>query len=67
MDELADLMIVSQVKLEKGEGGAKGTVEGLGVSAAHATGNKGLRCWKFDDAVNEEGLCPRCAAVLNRG
>lgn len=66
MDELADLMIVSQVKLEKGEGGVKGAVDGLGVSAAHATGNKCLRCWKFDDAVNEDGLCPRCAAVLNR-
>lgn len=66
MDELADLMIVSKVNLEKGEGGVKGAVEGLGVSAAHAAGNKCLRCWKFDDAVNEDGLCPRCAAVLNR-
>ena len=64
MDELADLMIVSQVNLEKGEGGVKGLVEGLGVSACHAAGAKCLRCWKYDAAVNEAGLCPRCAAVL---
>ena len=37
MDELADLMIVSQVELVKGEGGAASAVEGLGVAAAHAT------------------------------
>ena len=36
MDELADLFIVSHVDLVEGEGGVKGLVEGLGVSAAHA-------------------------------
>ena len=64
MDELADLFIVSQVKLEQGEGGVKGLVEGLGVHADHAAGNKCLRCWKYDTAVGENGLCPRCAKVL---
>ena len=64
MDELADLMIVSHVDLVKGEGGVKGLTEGLGMSVAHAAGNKGLRCWKFDTAVGEDGLCPRCAKVL---
>ena len=64
MDELADLFIVSHVDLVEGEGGVKGLVEGLGVSAAHAAGNKCLRCWKFDTAVGEDGLCPRCAKVL---
>ena len=64
MDELADLMIVSHVDLVKGEGGVKGLTEGLGVSVAHAAGNKCLRCWKFDTAVGEDGLCPRCAKVL---
>ena len=64
MDELADLLIVSQVNLVKGEGGVKGTCEGLGVAAEHAHGAKCLRCWKYDDAVNEDGLCPRCAKVL---
>ena len=64
MDELADLMIVSHVNLVKGEGGVKGLTEGLGMSVAHAAGNKCLRCWKFDTAVGEDGLCPRCAKVL---
>ena len=64
MDELADLMIVSHVDLVKGEGGVKGLTEGLGMSVAHAAGNKCLRCWKFDTAVGEDGLCPRCAKVL---
>ena len=64
MDELADLMIVSHVDLVKSEGGVKGLTEGLGMSVAHAAGNKCLRCWKFDTAVGEDGLCPRCAKVL---
>ena len=64
MDELADLMIVSHVDLVKGEGGVRGLTESLGMSVAHAAGNKCLRCWKFDTAVGEDGLCPRCAKVL---
>ena len=64
MDEMADLFIVSHVDLVEGEGGVKGLVEGLGVSAAHAAGNKCLRCWKYETTVGEDGLCPRCAKVL---
>ncbi|MBS4904538.1 MAG: isoleucine--tRNA ligase [Subdoligranulum variabile] len=66
MDELADLFIVSHVDLVEGEGGVKGLVEGLGVSAAHAAGNKCLRCWKYESTVGEDGLCPRCAKVLKQ-
>lgn len=66
MDELADLFIVSHVDLVEGEGGVKGLVEGLGVSAAHAAGNKCLRCWKYEITVGEDGLCPRCAKVLKQ-
>ena len=66
MDELADLFIVSHVDLVEGEGGVKGLVEGLGVSAAHAAGNKCLRCWKYGTTVGEDGLCPRCAKVLKQ-
>ena len=66
MDELADLFIVSHVDLVAGEGGVKGLVEGLGVSAAHAAGNKCLRCWKYETTVGEDGLCPRCAKVLKQ-
>ena len=66
MDELADLFIVSHVDLVEGEGGVKGLVEGLGVAAAHAVGNKCLRCWKYEPSVGEDGLCPRCAKVLKQ-
>ena len=66
MDELADLFIVSHVDLVEGEGGVTGLVEGLGVSAAHAAGNKCLRCWKYETTVGEDGLCPRCAKVLKQ-
>ena len=66
MDELADLFIVSHVDLVEGEGGVKGLVEGLGVSAAHAAGNKCLRCWQYETTVGEDGLCPRCAKVLKQ-
>ena len=66
MDELADLFIVSHVDLVEGEGGVKGLVEGLGVSDAHAAGNKCLRCWKYETTVGEDGLCPRCAKVLKQ-
>ena len=66
MDELADLFIVSHVDLVEGEGGVKGLVEGLGVRAAHAAGNKCLRCWKYETTVGEDGLCPRCAKVLKQ-
>ena len=66
MDELADLFIVSHVDLVEGEGGVKGLVEGLGVSASHAAGSKCLRCWKYETTVGEDGLCPRCAKVLKQ-
>ena len=66
MDELADLFIVSHVDLVKGEGGVRGLTEGLGMSVAHAAGNKCLRCWKYETTVGEDGLCPRCAKVLKQ-
>ena len=68
MDELADLMIVSQVELVKGEGGAASAVEGLGVAAAHATGDKCERCWKYSADIGTHPahptLCARCASVV---
>ena len=68
VDELADLMIVSQVELVKGEGGAASAVEGLGVAAAHATGDKCERCWKYSADIGTHPahptLCARCASVV---
>ena len=68
MDELADLMIVSHVELVKGEGGSASAVEGLGVAAAHATGEKCERCWKYSSSIGSHAahptLCARCASVV---
>ena len=68
MDELADLMIVSHVELVKGEGGSVSAVEGLGVAAAHATGEKCERCWKYSATIGSHAahptLCARCASVV---
>ena len=68
MDELADLMIVSKVELVKGEGGSNSSLEGLGVAAAHATGDKCERCWKYSADIGSHPahptLCARCAAVV---
>jgi len=66
--ELADLLIVSQVELRQGEGGAKGELEGLGVSVEHAEGEKCERCWKYTQDVGSHAahptLCGRCAGIL---
>ena len=52
---LADLLIVSQVEV---------TVGGeLAVSVSEAAGTKCPRCWKHSTKADENGLCPRCAAV----
>ena len=68
MDELADLMIVSHVELVTGEGGSASAVEGLGVAAAHAVGEKCERCWKYSDTIGSHSahptLCARCASVV---
>jgi len=61
-------MIVSHVELVKGEGGAASAVEGLGVAAAHATGDKCERCWKYSADIGTHSahptLCARCASVV---
>jgi len=60
-DSMADVFIVSQVSLEKGEGA-------LTVEVAPAQGQKCERCWKVLPAVGADAehptLCPRCAAAV---
>ena len=55
-------------RVVKGEGGAASAVEGLGVAAAHATGDKCERCWKYSADIGTHAahptLCARCAAVV---
>ena len=68
MDELADLMIVSRVELVRGEGGAASAIEGLGITAEHASGDKCERCWKYTADIGSHPahptLCARCASVI---
>ena len=54
--ELADLLIVSQVEVTVGSE--------LSVSVKEAAGAKCPRCWKHSTKADENGLCPRCAAVV---
>lgn len=60
-DALADILIVSQVALEKGG-------DGLAVEVAPAAGEKCERCWKVLPTVGSDSkhptLCPRCAKVV---
>ncbi len=55
-EELADLLIVSQVKVTVGDT--------LSASVAEAEGAKCPRCWKHSTHADAEGLCPRCAKVV---
>ena len=58
--DLADLLIVSQVRVEVGSE--------LSVTVRPAAGSKCLRCWKVLPTVGSDSqhpeLCPRCAAVV---
>ncbi len=69
MDELADLMIVSRAELIEGEGGIASGIEGLGIEAYRAQGEKCERCWKYSGNIGSDAshptLCARCAADVN--
>ena len=54
-DAVAQWLIVSQVELVEGEAAAK---------VEKASGKKCPRCWNYDEHVDENGLCPRCHAVM---
>ena len=60
-EELADLLIVSQVSVEVGDG--------LKAEVAPAEGEKCQRCWKHHLKVGAQDdhptLCPRCAQVVS--
>ncbi len=67
-DDLADLCIVSHVDavMGSGQGYTGEAMEGLTVAVESASGEKCGRCWKHHAGVNADGLCPRCAAVLEQ-
>lgn len=47
------------------EGYAGEAVPGLTVKVESAAGEKCQRCWKYDEHVGEDGLCPRCRSVVD--
>ena len=67
---LAEICIVSAVDWATPEEGAE-TAQGvnfpaLTIGVSEAKGEKCPRCWMHSLQANEEGLCPRCAAVISK-
>jgi len=67
---LSEIFIVSSCRWETaGEGATVGTganLPQLTVGVTEAMGQKCPRCWMHSEEANEEGLCPRCAAVISK-
>ena len=67
-DILATVFIVSSVEIVEGEGGEHKGDSGIGVTVAHAKGEKCERCWSFSETVGEDAehptLCARCRAIV---
>ena len=65
---LAEICLVSAVDWAAAEEGAEvGTgvnFTDLTIGVSEAKGIKCPRCWMHSTAANEEGLCPRCAAII---
>ena len=69
--KLAEIFIVSDVKLAEAKTGAADAVAGSGsaypglvIEVLNAPGVKCPRCWMHSTNADAEGLCPRCAAVM---
>ena len=67
--DLAELFIVSAVTAGEAEGealaqGAGSNFAGLTVEVFAAPGEKCPRCWMHSTKADENGLCPRCSAVM---
>ena len=67
-DGLADIFIVSNVDISDeaalyGEA-SETAIEGVRVLVTEAKGTKCPRCWKHSPDADDNGLCPRCAAVV---
>ena len=65
---LAEICIVSAVDWAAAEEGAEvangANFPALTIGVSEAKGAKCPRCWMHSEKANEEGLCPRCAAVI---
>ena len=69
--KLAEIFIVSDVKLADKKTGAADAVVGSGsaypglvIEVLNAPGVKCPRCWMHSTDADADGLCPRCAAVM---
>ena len=63
VDNLYQLFIVSSVEVKENDGVAYDLAT---VKVTKAEGHRCERCWNIVEEVNEEGLCPRCASILNK-
>ena len=63
VDNLHQLFIVSSVEVKENDGVAYDLAT---VKVTKAEGHRCERCWNIVEEVNEEGLCPRCASILNK-
>ena len=63
VDNLHQLFIVSSVEVKENDGV---TYDLATVKVTKAEGHRCERCWNIVEEVNEEGLCPRCASILNK-
>jgi len=67
--QLASIFIVSQVTVKAMDEAPSDAyisedVKGLGVVIAAAAGAACARCWVHFETLDENGLCPQCAAVM---
>lgn len=68
-DQLATVFIVSQVSVKpmseaSADAYVSDSVKGLAVVIDQAAGAICERCWIHSETLDENGLCPRCAAVM---
>ncbi|MDO5400505.1 MAG: isoleucine--tRNA ligase [Eubacteriales bacterium] len=65
---LSELFIVSECTWGAPEAGAETAqaenFPGLTIGVSEAKGEKCPRCWMHSQSADENGLCPRCAAVV---
>ncbi len=67
---LAEIFIVSNAAVTGGAPaenavvGSGAAFPGLTIAVTEATGTKCPRCWMHSLDAGEDGLCPRCAAVI---
>jgi len=66
-DQLAHILIVSQVNLHQPQEARPDAAQGepeLAVAVSPAKGEKCGRCWIFSEQADSAGLCPRCSAII---